>query len=94
MSSNGCVALGLFVLFLVLSFALPGQADLDLQPASVKRLRVVVFGAHPDDPESGCGGLIALLTKEGHEVTAAYATCFRGDRKIGVSQPEELTLGR
>jgi len=53
------------------------------EPASEKRLRVVVFGAHPDDPESGCGGLVALLTKAGHEVTLAYATCFRGERKIG-----------
>jgi LmbE family N-acetylglucosaminyl deacetylase len=44
---------------------------------------VVVFGAHPDDPESGCGGLIALLAQAGHEVTAAYATCFRGGRNIG-----------
>src|SRR5438445_7561684 len=48
-----------------------------------RKLRVIVFGAHPDDPESGCGGLIALLTREGHEVIVAYATCFRGDRKIG-----------
>jgi LmbE family N-acetylglucosaminyl deacetylase len=44
------------------------------------KLRVVVFGAHPDDPESGCGGLIALLTQAGHEVIVAYGTCFRGDR--------------
>jgi len=50
-------------------------------------LRVVVLGAHPDDPESGCGGLIARLTKDGHEVTCGYLTCFRGDRKIG-KEPE------
>jgi LmbE family N-acetylglucosaminyl deacetylase len=42
-----------------------------------------VLGAHPDDPESGCGGLIALLTKNGHEVICGYTTCYRGDRKIG-----------
>jgi LmbE family N-acetylglucosaminyl deacetylase len=48
-----------------------------------KKLRVVIFGAHPDDPESGCGGLIALLTRNGHEVVIGYATCFRGGRRVG-----------
>ena len=33
-----------------------------------KKLKVVVFGGHPDDPESGAGGLIATLTRQGHEV--------------------------
>ena len=32
------------------------------------KLKVVVFGGHPDDPESGAGGLIATLTRQGHEV--------------------------
>jgi LmbE family N-acetylglucosaminyl deacetylase len=64
--------------------ALPGPADKgEAEPAAVRKVRVVVFGAHPDDPESGCGGLIALLTRAGHEVTVAYATCYRGGRKIG-----------
>ena len=43
-------------------------------------LRVVVTGAHPDDPESGCGGLIARLTAAGHQVTIAYLT--RGEAGI------------
>ncbi len=30
-----------------------------------KKLKVVVFGGHPDDPESGAGGLIATLTRAG-----------------------------
>jgi LmbE family N-acetylglucosaminyl deacetylase len=42
----------------------------------------VVFGGHPDDPESGAGGLIATLTKQGHEVICAYGTTFRGGRKF------------
>jgi LmbE family N-acetylglucosaminyl deacetylase len=46
------------------------------------RLRIVVFGGHPDDPESGAGGLIATLTSQGHEVICAYGTAFRGDRKF------------
>jgi LmbE family N-acetylglucosaminyl deacetylase len=43
---------------------------------------VVVFGGHPDDPESGAGGLIATLTRQGHEVICAYGTSFRGDRRF------------
>jgi LmbE family N-acetylglucosaminyl deacetylase len=74
---------------LVLSaLAFPGQAGKDPpRPAEAKKLRVAVVGAHPDDPESGCGGLIALLTGQGHEVVVGYLTCFRGDRKIG-DEPE------
>ena len=65
----------------------------DAQPTEAKKLRVVIFGGHPDDPESGCGGLIARLTKSGHEVVVAYATCFRGDRKVG-DEPEGIVRRR
>ncbi|MHC5541479.1 PIG-L deacetylase family protein, partial [Singulisphaera rosea] len=37
----------------------------DEPPAAVKKLKVVVFGGHPDDPESGAGGLVAALTRQG-----------------------------
>jgi N-acetylglucosamine malate deacetylase 1 len=47
-----------------------------------KKLRVVVFGGHPDDPESGAGGRIAALTQQGHEVICAYGTSFRSDRRF------------
>jgi LmbE family N-acetylglucosaminyl deacetylase len=47
-----------------------------------RKLHVVVFGGHPDDPESGAGGLIATLTRQGHEVICAYGTAFRGDRRF------------
>src|SRR5262245_46100304 len=66
-----------------LSVALPGPVVSGSDTKPERKLRVVVLGAHPDDPESGCGGLIARLTKDGHEVTCGYLTCFRGDRKIG-----------
>jgi len=36
--------------------------------------RVVVMGAHPDDPDSGAGGLMALLSRSGHEVVAVSFT--------------------
>jgi LmbE family N-acetylglucosaminyl deacetylase len=71
----------------------PGQAEQPARPAEEKKLRVVIVGAHPDDPESGCGALIALLTQQGHEVVVGYLTCFRGDRKIG-QEPEALVRKR
>jgi N-acetylglucosamine malate deacetylase 1 len=61
--------------------------------APAHHVKVVVFGGHPDDPESGCGGLIALLTHAGHEVICAYGTCFRGDRKIN-GEPEAVVRRR
>jgi N-acetylglucosamine malate deacetylase 1 len=52
---------------------LPGilQAQPKL-PAEKKK--IVCFGGHPDDPESGCGGTLARLTNMGHEVTIIYLT--------------------
>ena len=46
----------------------------------MQRLRVVVVGAHPDDPETVVGGTMALLAQAGHEVVAAYLT--RGEAGI------------
>jgi N-acetylglucosamine malate deacetylase 1 len=66
---------------------LASASDQGVKSGPQKRLRVVVLGAHPDDPESGCGGLIAMLTRAGHEVVVGYTTCYRGDRKIG-NEPE------
>jgi LmbE family N-acetylglucosaminyl deacetylase len=43
-------------------------------------LKVVCVGAHPDDPESGCGGTLARYSAGGHRVTILYLT--RGERGI------------
>lgn len=43
-------------------------------------LRVVVLGAHPDDPESGPGGLIVSLTNAGCQVDVGYMVCYRQGR--------------
>ncbi len=51
------------------------------------RMRVVVVGGHPDDPESGCGGTIARCASLGHEVFALYLT--RGETGIPGTAPEE-----
>ena len=55
------------------------------------RLKVVCVGGHPDDPESGCGGALALYTKAGHQVTVVYLT--RGERGIqGKTLDEAATI--
>jgi N-acetylglucosamine malate deacetylase 1 len=51
------------------------------------KLRVVVAGAHPDDPETGCGGTIARFSDLGHDVVILYLT--RGERGIQGKTYEE-----
>jgi hypothetical protein len=58
------------------------QASFAFGADNAEALKVVVFGGRPDDPESGCNGLIATLPGAGPQVHVGYATCFRGDRKI------------
>jgi LmbE family N-acetylglucosaminyl deacetylase len=48
----------------------------------VEQLKIVVLGAHPDDPESGCGGLAANCVKTGNEVIFAYVTAYREGRQF------------
>jgi LmbE family N-acetylglucosaminyl deacetylase len=43
-----------------------------------KKLKVVVTGGHPGDPEYGCGGTIARYTDAGHEVVLLYLN--RGEK--------------
>lgn len=49
-------------------------------PEAHRPLRVVCVGAHPDDPESGCGGTLSKLRTEGHEITLVYLT--RGEAGV------------
>lgn len=39
---------------------------------SSTKLKVMVTGGHPGDPEYGCGGTIARLTAAGHDVVLLY----------------------
>jgi LmbE family N-acetylglucosaminyl deacetylase len=45
-----------------------------------KRLKVLVVGGHPGDPEAGCGGTMARYADEGHDVVALYLT--RGEAGV------------
>lgn len=51
-------------------------------------MKIVIIGAHPDDPETGCGGLACRAIKEGHKVDFLYAT---NGNKGGVA-PEGKSL--
>jgi len=41
-------------------------------PTTRPKLKVIVTGGHPGDPEYGCGGTIARYTDLGHEVVLLY----------------------
>jgi len=52
-----------------------------------EKLKIIVVGAHPDDPETICGGIMALFSNTGHEVVSAYLT--RGEAGIEGKSYEE-----
>jgi LmbE family N-acetylglucosaminyl deacetylase len=62
------------------------------EPAAAKtkkenKLKLLVAGAHPDDPESACGGTMALYADAGHEVVSLYLT--RGEAGVPGKNHEE-----
>jgi LmbE family N-acetylglucosaminyl deacetylase len=42
--------------------------------AGNKKLHIICVGAHPGDPEFGCGGTMAKYSDAGHQVTFLYLT--------------------
>lgn len=68
--------------------------DNNLQQAVARpsrRKKVLVIGAHPDDPETGCGGTMCLLADAGHDVVCVYLT--RGEAGIpGMSHDEAAAV--
>ena len=40
----------------------------------LKPLQILCVGAHPGDPEFGCGGTLARLSGSGHQITVLYLT--------------------
>ncbi len=51
------------------------------------RLKIVVTGGHPGDPECGCGGTIARYTDLGHEVVLLYMN--RGEGFCTGAEPSQ-----
>ena len=64
-----------------------GAASVQASP-----LNVVCVGAHPDDPECGCGGTLARYIEAGHRVTIMYLT--RGEGGIAGKSNEETAAIR
>jgi LmbE family N-acetylglucosaminyl deacetylase len=54
-----------------------GRAQSGASKPSGRKLKVIVAGGHPGDPEYGCGGTVARYTELGHEVVLLYLN--RGD---------------
>jgi N-acetylglucosamine malate deacetylase 1 len=50
----------------------PSASAAPPEPKTDRKMKVVVAGGHPGDPEYGCGGTIARLTNLGHEVVLMY----------------------
>jgi N-acetylglucosamine malate deacetylase 1 len=70
------------------SGALRGQTDARARG----KLKVIVTGGHPGDPEYGCGGAIARYTDQGHEVVLLYLN--RGEKGCPEPSPEAGSLIR
>jgi N-acetylglucosamine malate deacetylase 1 len=49
-----------------------GRSQPGPQPATKRKLKVIVAGGHPGDPEYGCGGTVARYASLGHEVVLLY----------------------
>jgi LmbE family N-acetylglucosaminyl deacetylase len=56
-------------MWLLLGCCMAGATDGD-----AARLKILVIGGHPDDPETCAGGLLALAADTGHDVTSVYLT--------------------
>jgi N-acetylglucosamine malate deacetylase 1 len=73
----------------VIQLTLPALAS--AQEPHERKLSIVCVGGHPDDPESGCGGVLSLYAAQGHRVTVVYLT--RGEAGIaGKSHAEAAAI--
>jgi len=69
MASSGKLVIGVAGGLLT---SLPAQGAQAAEKLQVGKLKIVVCGGHPGDPEYGCGGTIARLTSCGHDVALLY----------------------
>ncbi|MCC7400917.1 MAG: PIG-L family deacetylase [Chitinophagaceae bacterium] len=73
------------------AFSLQSFANAGVEKKKNSKKKIVCLGGHPDDPECGCGGTLAKLVSQGHEVTVIYLT--RGEAGIeGKSHDEAAAI--
>jgi LmbE family N-acetylglucosaminyl deacetylase len=70
--STGLVSTGRLASSLALGTSGNDPAQALSSHTTPRKIKVVVCGGHPGDPEYGCGGTIAQLTQLGHEVVLLY----------------------
>lgn len=63
------IHLTILLLLAALSFSAQGQ---EIMNGNYKK--ALIIGAHPDDPESMCGGTMLMLKNRGCEVVCVYLT--------------------
>ena len=64
----------------------------DAKHSSSSPKKIICLGAHPGDPEFGCGGTMARLAKEGHQVAFLYIT--RGEASDATKTYSEMAAIR
>lgn len=74
MKKNVIFLVGLIMLSLMLAFALPGPTLASERNLDDGKLRIIVFGAHPDDCEIKAGGVAAMWVAQGHHVKFVSVT--------------------
>ncbi len=75
----------------LLALPLAAPATISALPGG-RRLRVLGIGAHPGDPESGCGGTLARYADAGHDVALLYTTS--GEKSLPAVEPAEAARRR
>ena len=66
MKKNLFYLAGMVLLLLLLPFVLPSTSSASERNLDDGKLRILVFGAHPDDCEIKAGGVAAKWAKQGH----------------------------
>jgi N-acetylglucosamine malate deacetylase 1 len=87
---NFLAAMASGLLLLILQEHAPAQTTASGASAEPRPLRIVVFGAHPDDAEIKAGGVAAMWASQGHQVK--FVSTTNGD--IGHAQNAGGELAR